>query len=129
MQLVLIFGIAFATVAVLFALQNNVPVTVTLAFWRFDGSLAVVLLLALGLGALIAGLVSSPTVIRRQWAVVRLRRQIATMENEKAALQRRVRELEATASGDIEITEAQPPDRPYVGIRNLISRDKPEDTA
>ena len=53
MQLTLILGIVFAIGAVLFALQNNVPVTVTFALWRFDSTLAVVLLIALGLGALI----------------------------------------------------------------------------
>ena len=74
MQLMLIVGIVFAIGAVLFALQNNVPVTVTFALWRFDSTLAVVLLLALGLGALIAALVSTPTVIRGQWGGARLRR-------------------------------------------------------
>ena len=57
MQLMLIAGIAFAIGAVLFALQNNVPVTVAFALWRFDSTLAVVLLIALGLGALIAAVV------------------------------------------------------------------------
>ena len=63
MQLVLILGIAFAIVSVMFALQNNVPVTVNLLIWRFDGSLAVVLLIALALGAFVATLVSSPAMI------------------------------------------------------------------
>ncbi|PIY97724.1 MAG: DUF1049 domain-containing protein, partial [Hydrogenophilales bacterium CG_4_10_14_0_8_um_filter_62_70] len=64
MQIMLIFGIIFAIGSVTFALQNNIPVTVTFAVWRFDSSLAMVLLLALGLGAIIAALLSSPTVIR-----------------------------------------------------------------
>ena len=66
MQLMLIFGITFAIAAVAFALQNNISVVVTMAVWQFEGSLALVLLLALGLGVLIAGLLSSPTVIRGQ---------------------------------------------------------------
>ena len=64
MQLALIFGIVIAAGAVIFALQNNIPVTVTLGLWGFDGSLALLLLLALGLGVLVAGLVSSPPYIR-----------------------------------------------------------------
>ena len=63
MQLVLILGIAFAIVSAMFALQNNVPVTVNLLIWRFDSSLAVVLLIALALGAFVATLVSSPAMI------------------------------------------------------------------
>ncbi|MDD5391233.1 MAG: lipopolysaccharide assembly protein LapA domain-containing protein [Gallionellaceae bacterium] len=95
MQLMLIFGIIFAIGSVMFALQNNVPVTVTFAVWRFDSSLAMVLLLALGLGAIIAALLSSPAVIRGQWNTSRLRRQLAALEEEKALLERRVSELES----------------------------------
>ncbi|MBL8385120.1 MAG: LapA family protein, partial [Burkholderiales bacterium] len=95
MQLLLVFGVAFAIAAVLFALQNNVPVTVAFLVWRVDGSLAVVLLLALGLGVISAGLVSSPTVIRAQWNNARQKRALAALESEKAALERRIGTLEA----------------------------------
>ncbi|PJA57580.1 MAG: hypothetical protein CO164_07165 [Rhodocyclales bacterium CG_4_9_14_3_um_filter_68_10] len=122
MQLLLILGIVFTIGAVLFALQNNVPVTVTLALWRFDGSLALVLLIALGLGVLIAALVSTPTVLRGQWSGARLRRALAAAENDKAALQRRLGELET------ELARLRPPGdpppeeaRPYRGLRSLLS--------
>ena len=95
MQLLLILGIIFAIGAVTFAVQNNVSVTVVLASWRYDSSLAVVLLVALGLGALIAGLVSTPSVIKAQWAGARLRREVASLEDDKASLERRVSELES----------------------------------
>jgi lipopolysaccharide assembly protein A len=55
MQLGLILGIVFAIGATVFALQNNTPVTVSVATWTLEGSLALVLLVAMGLGALIAG--------------------------------------------------------------------------
>lgn len=95
MQILLIFGIAFAAVAVLFALQNNIPVTVSFLVWSFDGSLAMVLLLTLGLGALVAGLVSSPALIRAQWTAKRLRRQVTTLEEQNRELQQRLTELDA----------------------------------
>jgi len=98
MQLLLILGIVFAIGAVTFALQNNVAVTVVFAFWRYDSSLAVVLLVALALGALIAGLVSTPSVIKGQLAAGRLRRQVAKLEKDRASLERRVRELESERS-------------------------------
>lgn len=94
MQILLISGIGFAIVAVLFALQNNVPVTVSFFAWSFGGSLALVLLITLGLGAMVAGLVSSPRLLRSQWAGSRLRRQVAALEEENRDLRQRVAELD-----------------------------------
>lgn len=127
MQLGLIIGIACAIGAVLFALQNVVAVTVTLGFWSFEGSLALVLLITLGLGALIAGLVSSPAMIRRQWNVARLARQVADLERKLADEVRRNDELRAElsrtrggAAADIE-PAPKAEQKPYVGLRELIS--------
>lgn len=121
MQALLIIGIGIAIVAVLFAIQNNTPVTVGFLAWSFDGSLALVLLMALGLGALIAGLISSPTVIRGQWAGSRLRRQIAQLEEENRALQQRLAAAEART---MNLEPSPPPalqDKPYVGLKTLIT--------
>jgi len=121
MQLLLILGIVFAIGAVTFALQNDIAVTVVLGFWRYDSSLAVVLLVAVCLGVLIAGLVSTPSVIKGQWDRARQRRQLANLEEDKAALERRVRELEAAAAPRL------PPEAPlaegaapYVGLKSLM---------
>jgi lipopolysaccharide assembly protein A len=120
MQLLLIVGIVFAISAVAFALQNNVPVTVALASWNFDSSLAVVLLVALGLGALIAGLVSTPGVIKGQWAGARLRRQATFLEEQKVSLEQRIHELELLipekAGTPVWVPEEIPP---YVGLRAM----------
>jgi lipopolysaccharide assembly protein A len=122
MQLVLIFGIAVAVVAVIFALQNNVPVTVSLIFWSFNGSLALVLLLAIGLGAIIAGLLSSPAVIGGRWAAARLRRQVAALEGEKADLAHRVGALEAELKRVAPSTGVmQEQSKPYVGLKTLLT--------
>ena len=121
MQLFLILGIVFAIGAVTFALQNSVPVTVVFAFWRYDSSLAVVLLVALGLGALIAALVSTPSVIKGQWAGARLRRQVASLEDDRASLERRVRELESeTAQRTPAPVPAAEEAAPYVGLKALM---------
>ena len=121
MQLTLIVGIVFAIGAVLFALQNNTPVVVTLAVWRFEGSLALVLLLSLGLGALIAGLLSSPTVIRGQWAAARLGRQVADLERKLAEQQHRNEELAAELAKVAPAAAMAEPEKPYVGLRTLLS--------
>jgi putative membrane protein len=127
MQLMLIAGIVFAIGAVLFALQNNVPVTVTFVLWRFDSTLAVVLLLALGLGSLIAALVSTPTVIRGQWGGARLRRPIDALEKEKARLAQRVAALEAEAE------RLRPPApaeaKPYAELREMLTGEAPKPPA
>ena len=121
MQLFLILGIVFAIGAVTFALQNSVPVTVVFAFWRYDSSLAVVLLVALGLGALIAALVSTPSVIKGQWAGARLRRQVASLEDDRASLERRVRELESEMPRKTPAPlPAAEEAAPYVGLKSLM---------
>jgi uncharacterized integral membrane protein len=76
MRLGLIVGIAIAIGAVAFALQNNVPVTVTFLVWRFDSSLAMVLLLALAIGAIVMALVTAPGALKARWALSRQRKEI-----------------------------------------------------
>lgn len=136
MQLGLIIGIVCAIGAVLFALQNVAPVTVTLGFWSFEGSLALVLLIAVGLGALIAGLVSSPAMIRHQWAVASLGRQIAELKYKVAEETRRSEELRAelskmrdAAASVAPTTQTEPAqeEKPYVGLRTLISGNNTEE--
>lgn len=123
MQLILIIGIAIAIGAVIFALQNNTPVVVTLAVWSFEGSLALVLLVSLGLGVLIAGLLSSPAVIRGQWTMGRLRNRVADLERQLAEQQQRARQLDAGQAHQSPIATNTPPttEKPYVGLRALLS--------
>jgi lipopolysaccharide assembly protein A len=122
MQLLLILGITFAIGAVTFALQNNVPVTVSFASWHYDSSLAVVLLAALGLGALIAGLVSTPSVIKGQWTASRLRRQVVILEDHKASLESRIHDLEsALPPGSPTLAPTTEETTPYVGMRALLA--------
>ena len=123
MQLMLISGIAFAIAAVAFALQNNTPVTVALAIWEFHGSLALVLLISLGLGALIMAFLSSPAAIRGQWAASRLRRQVADLERQASECQARNQELVAELARLSPTSEADggTTSKPYVGLRTIVS--------
>jgi uncharacterized integral membrane protein len=119
MQLMLILGIAFAIGAVIFALQNNGLVVVTLALWSFEGSLAIVLLLALGLGVLITALLTTPTMLRAQWTTQRLRRQIASLEREVAQLSQDAANRNSGQPG--QAPAGAPQDKPYVGLRSLLA--------
>jgi uncharacterized integral membrane protein len=128
MQLLLIIGISIAIGSVLFALQNNLPVVVTLALWSFEGSLALVLLIAMGLGALIAGFLSSPAMIRRQWRIARLRSQTAELEKQLVQQQRRNRELEEELARLIR-EPAAVADQSYVGPSALLADAGTEDSS
>lgn len=126
MQILLIFGIGFAIVAVLFALQNNIPVTVSFFAWSFDGSLALVLMMTLGIGAIIAGLVTSPALIGSQWTGKRLKRQVASLEEQNRGLQKRLGELDAQlesllAAQALDPTAPMQEQKPYVGLKTLLT--------
>ena len=53
MQSFLIVALGLAILTVVFALQNTVPVVVTFLIWKFEGSLAMVLMLTFALGVLV----------------------------------------------------------------------------
>ncbi len=98
MQLTVILSIVVAIGGVSFALQNNVPVTVNFLVWRFDSTLAMVLLVALALGALIVALVSTPATLKSQWNVARLRKQLDAANSSLLASQKKVTDLEGRLS-------------------------------
>ena len=125
MQLLLILGIALAIAAVAFALQNNSTVTVTLGLWSFDSSLAMVLLLATGVGAVIAVLLSWPSMLKSMWTNSRLRRHISRLEAEKDTLERRVGQLEAELS---RVSPEPIPEEPprYLGLKSILIGSEPE---
>ena len=134
MQLTVITAIFVAIAGVVFAMQNNVSVTVHFLLWRFDSSLAMVLLLAVAVGAIIIALLTTPTTIRRQWLAARQKRRIEELEKEGEFLKDRIAELERNSPGPQ--SAAEPP-RPYVGLKQIVvSRqssppggDKDDDTA
>ena len=108
MQLIVILGIIVAIGGVSFALQNTIPVTVTFLVWRFDSSLAMVLLLSLALGALIVALVSTPATLKAQWAAARLRKQLDAAQSANQALEKRISQLEGKLAALPQPAAAQP---------------------
>jgi hypothetical protein len=105
MQILLISGIAFAIVAVLFALQNNVPVTVSFFAWSFD---------------------ASPALIGSQWTGKRLKRQVAGLEEQNRAQQQRLAELDAQLESLLAAQALDPAvpkqeQKPYVGLKALMT--------
>ncbi|MFY9328373.1 MAG: LapA family protein [Georgfuchsia sp.] len=117
MQLITITAMFFAACAVIFALQNNVPVTVTFLLWRFDSSLAIVLLLALAIGGLIVALVSTPSTLRRQWTVKRLNKRVSELESTCNHQKETITNIESRLPADEPIPAETPS---YVGLKQII---------
>lgn len=81
MQLQLIVAIIVAILAVVFALQNAVPITISFLTWRFESSLALVLLITLALGILMSLLVSVPSMIKRRKIISNQKKKIQVLES------------------------------------------------
>jgi uncharacterized integral membrane protein len=81
MQIFLFFALIIAIVAILFAVQNNETTTVSFIVWDFEGSLALVLLVALAAGALISFFVSLPANIKARWTIRNQRKKLTELES------------------------------------------------
>lgn len=81
MQVQLIAAIIVAILGVVFALQNAVPITVSFLTWRFESSLALVLLITLALGILMSLLVSVPSMIRTKKIISGQKKKIQELES------------------------------------------------
>lgn len=82
MIFVVILGVVIAIAAILFAFQNSAIVTISLGVWQFKESLAIILLVTLGLGIIISLLLSIPTIIKKNWQISRQKKQIENLETE-----------------------------------------------
>jgi len=94
MQLLLVVAIFIAILAVIFALQNAVPITVSFLTWKFESSLALVLLITVSLGIMMSLLVSVPSMIKRMKLVSSLKRKIQALEKGHYYENRREKEIE-----------------------------------
>ena len=86
MQVLVILALAIAVGATVFALQNPGVVGVQFLAWRFEGSLALVLLISFVLGFLTSFLLSLASLVRRRLAIRALQRRVAELERPGAPL-------------------------------------------
>ncbi|MBL8448937.1 MAG: DUF1049 domain-containing protein [Dechloromonas sp.] len=117
MQLAVIAGIFIAIAGVLFAMQNNVPVSVNFLIWRFESSLALVLTLAVACGAIVIALLTTPATLRNQWVLSRQKRRIDELERKDNELRGRIADLER----QMHVVSPLPEQPPYVGLRQIVS--------
>ena len=87
MQIYMILSLIVAGIAILFAVQNAGMIEINFLVWSFEGSLALVLLIALALGVVISLLASAPSVIRRNLTIRSQKIRINELETNLAAQQ------------------------------------------
>jgi uncharacterized integral membrane protein len=76
-----IVGVVLAILLAIFALQNNVAVAVSFLFWRFESTLALVLLFSLAVGVITVVLVTIPSNWRRRGTLSRQRKELTELQN------------------------------------------------
>jgi uncharacterized integral membrane protein len=92
MQFFLILAVVFAILAVIFAVQNVTVVTISFLAWQIQTSLAVALLIAVGVGVLIALLFSVPGQIKGGYRSVTRKKKVTNLESERDKLKTKVDE-------------------------------------
>lgn len=113
MAILFIIGLVLGAVLIIFAAQNVTPITVAFLAWRFEGSLALILALAVTGGILVCAFLSLPDVIRKRFYISRLKRandalkeeivrKEAEVESEKSKLDANNAYLDGLEKGRIE---------------------------
>ena len=105
----LILALAIAIVAVIFALQNTMTITISFLAWEVTGSLSLVLLVTLAIGVLIGLLFLSPSTIKNSMAASSHRKRVGTLEKELEEHKARVAELQNSKSTDPLEQPVEPP--------------------
>ena len=82
MQIFLFLALILMGVTVIFAVQNTTTTMVRFLTWQTEGSLALVLLVAVAAGALISFFFSLPTHARDKWTVRSQRKKMKELEAE-----------------------------------------------
>ncbi len=82
MRIIFIFALLLILLVTIFAVQNNTSIDIKLLFWKINGSLALVLVIAFILGILIGFLVSTPTAIRKHSQMAELRKKLHMVETD-----------------------------------------------
>jgi len=87
MQILLIFSFVIAFLAILFAIQNTTVTSIRFLIWETEGSLALILFIALVAGALISYLATAPGQIKQRMTISSQRKRIAEVEGQLTSTQ------------------------------------------
>lgn len=101
MPLMLILAIALTILTALFAIQNATVITVSFLVWEFEASLALVLILTLGVGVLVGYLATLPSAWKKSSELRQTRRR----ESELESLVQKEEEKQGAARASMSTTE------------------------
>ena len=90
----LIMALVIALLAVIFALQNTVTITISFLAWTVTGSLSLVLLITLAIGVVIGLLVLAPSTIKKSFTVSNHIKRIGALEKELEEHKAKIAELQ-----------------------------------
>ena len=110
MQIFLFFALIISVLAVIFAIQNNETTTVALFAWKYNGSLALVLLVAVAAGTLISFFVSLPSNLKTRWTIRQQRKKLTELESSLATVRGQLEEAQKI------IDEANKPAEPPAAL-------------
>jgi len=108
----LIFALLISVVAVVFALQNTMVITISFLAWKVTGSLSLVLLVTLAIGAVIGLLVLAPSTIKHTLAASGHRKRIGALEKELDEQKIKVAELQKSNTTPVAPVVSQPVSQP-----------------
>ncbi|MGB3700599.1 MAG: LapA family protein [Anaerolineales bacterium] len=103
MQILLIFSFIIAFVAIIFAIQNTAITPIRFLIWETEGSLALILFIALVAGALISYLATAPGQIKARMAISNQRKRITEVEGQLSSTQEDLGQVQ----GQLDVIEAQ----------------------
>ena len=93
----LIIALLIAVIAVIFALQNTLTITIAFFTWRVTGSLSLVLLVTLAIGVLIGLLFVAPSLLKHTFRASDQRKRIGALEKELEDHKAKLSELQKPA--------------------------------
>jgi lipopolysaccharide assembly protein A len=76
----LIIGLLVGGVAVIFILQNIIPISVHFFSWELQGSLALILILSILAGAVLSALSCLPDMINNYFEIISLKKRVKELE-------------------------------------------------
>jgi uncharacterized integral membrane protein len=82
MLISLIVGLLLGAASIIFAFQNIATVTVVFFQWQFTSSLALILMLAMGVGILLSFLLALPEIMKKSFHISRLKRANEQLQDE-----------------------------------------------
>jgi uncharacterized membrane protein YciS (DUF1049 family) len=85
MLISLIIAVAVTILAVFFASYNQTMVAVNFFGYQVQGTVGLLMVVALGLGVLLGVLLMLPSVITRSWALMRHKRKLQELQNASVA--------------------------------------------